>query len=185
MQVKANFQPSHLAGFIHLYQQAYSEPPYNETYSDEDVLKDVWNPHLENGCIILALHEGKVIGLGCCMQTNLWIHDKEFQDFIHQEAARLPDAIRNLCFMSEVCVNSAFRRQGIGTRLIQDRIAWARSKHFSHYIMRTAAVGSNSRDMYLKLNAWEIVNLIQDVSHHAEEFGGASNFRIFMTGKVE
>ena len=190
VEVGSHTDPEQLKGFIHVYQQAFNEPPYEEPYEKtgntvENVTQHVWDPHLRDGCIVLALHDNQVVGLGCSVPINLWSHDKGFQEFITQEAAKLPDAIPQICFMSEVCVLREFRRRGIGSRLVLDRVAWAKTKGFSHYMMRTAEEGSNSKGMYLKLGAWQVPNLIQDVSNHADEVGSASKRRIFLAGKVE
>jgi GNAT superfamily N-acetyltransferase len=194
VEVTTDFPPSQLEGFIHLYQLAYHEKPYEEEYAENpenkgntisNVTQQVWEPHLLNGCITLALQGQKVVGLGCCLPMNIWAHDKEFQDFISSRADQLPDHIDKICFMSEVCVDSSLRHQGIGSELVLRRIAWAKARqNFSHYMMRTAAEGSNSKNMYLRLNAWVIPGLVQDVTSHAEEVLSASKARIFMAGKI-
>ncbi|MDP3899843.1 MAG: GNAT family N-acetyltransferase [bacterium] len=171
--------------FTQVYQESFAGPPYFETYSDLDIERDVWTPHLKSGCIVLALHAGEVVvGLGCAMPVTQWQHDKEFQAFLIDHKHCLPFCLDNVCFMTEVAVATNHRRQGIGTRLVQSRIEWACRNGMSHYMMRTAAEGSNSICMYRKLGAQELNGLVQNVSVHAKKVGSASKKRVYLYGSV-
>ena len=185
LEIGENFDPLHQQGFIKVYQQAFAGPPYHETYTDEDVINDVWKPHLQDGSIILALKEGQVIGLGCAMPMDKWAHDEEFQNFIKQNLDKLPDDPSEICFMTEVAVLPGHQNNGIGTSLIKQRFDWAKRQGFQHYMMRTAKVGSNSIRMYQNLGGQIMEDLIQDVSHHAEKVQSQSTERVYIKGTVD
>ena len=185
VEVGEDFDPAHLEGFIYVYQRAFNEAPYFEPYEGEgntaeNVTAHVWTPHLRDGCIVLALEGNLVVGLGCCMRVDQWLHDDAFQTFIHDNIPHMPDVPEKTCFMSEVAVRSSHRRKGIGSQLILDRINWGRRLGFTNYLMRTADEGSNSKAMYKKLGARVIPDLVQDVTTHAEKVGSASQRRIFI-----
>ncbi|PIR06551.1 MAG: hypothetical protein COV55_03425 [Candidatus Komeilibacteria bacterium CG11_big_fil_rev_8_21_14_0_20_36_20] len=184
LEVDQDFDPSHHRGFIHLYKTAFSEAPYFETYTDEDVTNDVWNPHLKDGCIVVAVQNGTVVGFGCAMQADKWIHDKNFPEFLKHNADKLPASPEQICLMTEIAVSTEHRRKGIGTDLVKSRFEWARKKGYTHYIMRTAAKRSNSASLYQKLGGKIIEDLIQDVSAHAEEVQSQSTERIYIGGEI-
>jgi len=186
VEVGSDFNHSHLSGFIKVYKEAFSQPPYNETYSDEEVNTDVWTPHLKDGCIILALENEQVVGLGCTISMDKWEHDPEFQAFIEVNRSKLPnDDLSKICWMSEVAVLPTHWRRGIGTKLAETRIAWGKKNNFTHFMLRTAKKGSNSIKMWQNLSGKVIEGLIQDVSTHAKEVNSQSTERVYISGIIK
>jgi ribosomal protein S18 acetylase RimI-like enzyme len=171
--------------FVDIYKQVFSEAPYFETYNDEWVIKNVWQQHLVNGFIVLALCGKEIIGLGCCIPL-LKISDDDpnvkVKNFLLGRQD-IPISLHLTCYMSEVAVLQKFRHAGLGRRLVQERFALAKEAGLSSYIMRTAASGSLSEKIYLSLGAQE-AEVLQDVSDHAEEVNSSSKLRKFLYGRL-
>ncbi|MCX6784325.1 MAG: GNAT family N-acetyltransferase [Candidatus Komeilibacteria bacterium] len=184
IQIGQDFNPEHLLGFTRVYQQAFAGSPYFEHYENDDVRKDVWEPHLKDGCIFLALQDGQVVGLSCAMPMDKWGHDDEFQGFIARNQDRLPNHPANICFMTEAAVLPEYQGKKIGTELVKWLVEWSRSLGFRHYMMRTAKIGSNSIHIFLKLGGQIMENLIQDVSEHAAKVESQSTERIYIQGVI-
>lgn len=185
VEVGPNPDHHHFQGFARVYQEAFALPPYEETYTDEDILNDVWRPHLEHGCVVIALDDNQIVGLGCAMSMDKWGHDPEFQAFIKANLHQLPDDPTRICFMTEVAVLPTHWRRGIGTQLAKNRLAWAKRVGMHHFMMRTAKTGSNSIRMYQRLGGEVMEGLIQDVSTHATEVKSQSTERVYIRGIVK
>lgn len=169
--------------FISLYKDAFGGAPYFESYEDAWVKENVWDFHLKKGCIILAIHNNTVIGLGCAIPL---FEDKKVFDFV-SSFEKLPFNVGTALYMSELAVSRLFRKSEthIGTELVKRRIIWASENGFNTYVMRTAAENSNSEGLYTKIiGAKKILGLIQNISENPEEIPSASNERIFLYGEV-
>lgn len=190
IEVQKHYPKSYLEGFIEVYKEAFAGPPYFESYEDEWIRDNIWEPHLNSGCIVLALLDDQVIGLGCCIilgnvpsrdpKKDLNLEIKEFLLSLPKK----PFNVDKTCYMSDIAVSEVFRYNGVGINLIKKRIAWAKNNDADHYVMRTATEASNSRNLYLSLGAKEIPNAIQDVSEHAKVVNSASNTRVYLFGNT-
>lgn len=163
-------------GFATVYREAFGGPPYFETYTDEGIRKDVWEPHLSE-CVIVA-EAPKVIGLACC-HAILAPTEPSIRDFLLTQA--LPFDPREGIYMSELAVLSEERRNGVGQALIQARFAWAKEQGFRFYLLRTAASGSNSERMYRRMGAKQ-TNFTQNMGRGG--IATASTERIFLWGEI-
>jgi diaminopimelate epimerase/GNAT superfamily N-acetyltransferase len=151
-------------GFVRAYQEAFGGAPYFEHYTSEQVLEDVWQPHLHDGIVNLALDtEGQVIGFGCALP--LAKSPVEIREFLkaQQQNGTFPVDLDKVWYMSELGVLEAYRRRGIGYSLVKHRLRLISQLGGTHYVFRTAAQGSNSIHLYRKLNAIELPD-VQDVS---------------------
>lgn len=175
----------HQPAFIKIYQKVFAGPPYFETYSDDEVIYSAWDSHLEKGCIVLALYGEQTVGLGCCIPVRNILPgeaNEDVKNLLFSQSDLLPLPLSHACYMSELAVLADFRGMGIGTELIRQRWEWAKNFGLSHYIMRTAASGSNSIRMYKHLGAREIPGLVQDVSGIGVE--SQSRQRVFLYGEI-
>lgn len=170
-------------GFVQVYSEAFSGPPYFEKYDGRYVETKVWETHLASGCIILALAGSRVIGLGCCIPfVNLEADDPNYEVKLFLQARKfLPFELERTGYMSEIAVLQEYRRQGIGQRLVEERFRWLKSQRMNFYAMRTAASCSNSLNLYRSLGA-QPADFIQDVS--GAEIASASHQRIFLHGRL-
>lgn len=149
-------------GFVALYKQAFGGPPYNEVYTDEQVEKDVWLPHLQNGVIALAVYTEKIIGFGCGLPLEHAPEDiRSYLVSARDFSASVPD-FSDIWYFSELGVLDNHRRRGIGTQLVGHVMAGILLHGNHHYVMRTAAEGSNSRHIFESIGSGLIPGL-QDV----------------------
>lgn len=171
------------ANFIHLYQTIFSEPPWEETWSDQEVIDRAWEPLVGNGCLFLALDGDTPIGFGGASTLAGGI--AEFShDFLLEHRHMLGFPLENAVYMSELAVLSGYRRRGIATQLVYERLMWAKSQGLTHFIFTTAEDGSNSKTLYLeKLGGHVIPGLRQEYN---EEDGGQSKakYRVYIGGSI-
>lgn len=168
-----------MAGFVSLYIAAFGGPPYFEPFTHEQVVDGVWHPHIPH-CIILAECDGLVVGLGCAV--GLVSPESPVRDFISGLApGSLPFPPEQTLYMSELAVHESYRKHGIGQRIIEERMRWGKLMGYTHYCMRTAKDGSNSRRLYERMGA-QIAPFEQDVSDG--EVKTESKFRIYLYGKI-
>lgn len=150
-------------GFVATYKQVFGGPPYNEVYTDEQVRRDVWLPHVQNGIIILAVYAGRIIGFGCglffeCAPEEIRSYLISAKNF----GVVIPD-FSDTWYPSELGVMDNCRRRGIGTQLIGHVLAGILLRGNHYYMMRTAAEGSNSRHIFESIGSGLIPG-VQDVS---------------------
>lgn len=184
---------SDIAGFINVYKEAFGGPPYNETYTDEEV-RAIWDEHFAHGRIILAKHGGKVVGLGCSVPLNR--APQEIQDFLAmckrkgyldmcKRKGYLPVdfTFENAWYMSELAVLEEYRNQGIAYQLVRHRLIDVSHGRSAFYVMRTAAAKSNSMHLYLRAGA-EVIPEVHDISDsdQVKENGSKSEERIYLFG---
>lgn len=150
-------------GFIIAYQEAFAGPPYFESYTDQEVLDEVWYPHLRDGITVLALDGSKVVGFGCAVPLTR--APTEIQVFLaaHHNDSTLSVDLGRAWYMSELGVLVSYRNRGIGYALVRHRLHTISRRGDTHYVFRTAAEGSNSIHLYRKIGAIELPDT-QDVS---------------------
>ncbi len=179
-------------GFVAAYKEAFGGPPYNEVYTDEQVIGEVWNPHLERGIVVLALDADVVVGFGCAKPIRLAPQD--VQDFLaeRQRAGVFPVNLHNLWYMSEIGVLNRYRGQGIGLQLVRHRLIWINERGMTHkldggnFVMRTAVRDSNSVRIYSSIGAKQLPGL-QDVSDSDQVLvnKSQSNERVYLFGSCD
>ncbi len=171
--------------FIRAYQEAFGGPPYYETYSDQEVLETVWEPHLRDGVIILAKDNHHVVGFGCSIP--LLKAPDDVQGYLRERHAdgSLPEEFdpANTWYMSELGVLEAYRRQGLAYELVRHRLTSVNHGGATHYVMRTAAEGSNSRHLYEQVGSRPLA-FEQDMSDNAQVTanGSHSTSRVYLFG---
>lgn len=154
--------------FIAMYQEAFAGPPYYETYTPEEVLEEVLLPHLRDG-LVMVIQDlekgGKLVGFGCALPFEKSPDDvKEFLEGLHQ-SGHLPEGFEHhrAWYMSELGVLNEYRGLGAAYELVLQRMRSLDHLGADQYFMRTAAVGSNSKHLYIKIGSQEI-DVLQDVS---------------------
>ncbi len=152
------------AGFTAAYKEAFGGHPYYEAYTDDDVIDGVWNPHYSDGIIVLALDGYDVVGFGCAKPVRS--SPEEIQEFLrmsHQDEL-LPIPPDDMWYMSELGVRVSHRGHGIGYALTMQRLIHISELGDTHYVMRTAAEGSNSLHLYRNIGSFELPGR-QDISN--------------------
>lgn len=169
-----------IGGFIKLYQDAFAGPPYFEAYPYDYVLDHVVTPHLPH---FLAVAEacGDVVGLACGHPFMADIHADARQFLLEQPQEAVPFYPGAAVFFSELATASAVRKAGLGRRLTLAFYKWAYDNGFSHYTMRTAETGSNSRRMFER-NGALLLPFVQDVSQG--DIASRSERRVWLYGET-
>ena len=130
-------------GLIALYQDIFAEKPYFEMW-ETDVVERTFRHSFENGIVFLAYDDesGRPIGFGCAVPfPHSTVEKHEWPPSLDPSAT---------WYMSELGVEKAFRRRGIGQTLVEKRIEH-RPSGFTHVLMRTAQTGSLSAPLYYAL----------------------------------
>ena len=177
-------------GFVQAYKEAFGSAPYYEKYTDEEVVREVWAPHLSNGLVMIVTDEesgGRLIGFGCAMPFKHSPDDvKDFLERLHQDG-RLPEEFdyANAWYMSELGVLNEYRGLGAAWELVKRRMWHIDFRGGNQFFMRTAAAGSNSKPMYLKMGGRELPDL-QDVSSSDQvlENSSRSDQRVYLWGNA-
>jgi len=162
VHVRADSQ-EHRDGFVAVYKQAFSGPPYNEVYADEQVERDIWLPHLQSGVITLAVCAGEIIGFGCGLPLEHAPEDIRSYLVSAKDFGTSVPNISDTWYFSELGVLDNHRCKGIGTQLVGQVLAGILLRGNYHYVMRTAAEGSNSRHIFESIGS-DLIPGLQDVS---------------------
>lgn len=169
------------AGFVEVYKAAFAEAPYFEEYDNDWITTNVWNTHLSHILIVAKIND-QIAGLGCAhpvleeMSTvGTFLEEKE------RDGTKIPFPLETTIYMSELAVSGKFRKHGIGSKLIKLRHEKAKEIGFSHYCMRTAADGSNSRSIYESMGA-QSLPFTQPVND--EGIDSQSESRIILYGEL-
>ncbi|MCL2037865.1 GNAT family N-acetyltransferase [Candidatus Saccharibacteria bacterium] len=165
--------------FVKNYKMIFGGPPYFETYTDEEVINEVWLPSIRSGILYAAVNEqGYLVGFGCALLLNA--APKDVQAYVEQQE-ELPTDLPTWYF-SELGTLEEYRGLGVGTELVQARIKAISEREGDFLgIMRTAATGSNSIGIYRKLG-WKELSGTQDVSETSQVLDNrsASEQRVYL-----
>lgn len=172
------------AGFVTAYQEAFGGPPYNETYSEDEVL-DILHTHQRDGIAQIATSLDRIIGFGCALPFDKSPDDvKGFLEYLHQNG-RLPKEFdfRSAWYMSELGVLNEYRGIGAAWELVWRRMLSISYRGGRQFFMRTAWPNSMSLPMYIKAGA-EMLADIQDIQEtkQATENNTQSLQRVYLWG---
>lgn len=175
-------------GFVEAYKEAFGGAPYFENYSTEEVMQEIWQPHIEDGIVVLATEtdQDQVVGFGCAVPLRKAPDDiQECIDSANMEGVADIDAERSW-YMSELGVLEAFRGRGIGYNLVKHRLQIIKDRGDTQYVFRTAAEGSNSIHLYRKIGA-QLLPRSQDISESDQVTvnGSQSTSRVYLFGECE
>lgn len=174
--------PHEMRGFAKVYREAFAGDPWYETYTDEEIIADVWDEHIDSGVIVLAFDGERVVGLGCAQP--LAKASSNVQEFLASASSFMADPA-STWYMSELAVDANYRRHGIGKQLVRHRLITASHRGGTHFAFRTAVLGSNSLRLYQELGAHELAER-QDMSHDPQVVtnGSHSTERVYMHGEI-
>ena len=174
--------------FAQLYSEAFSGPPYFEHFSVEEVLQNVWHPHLQAEQIVLVaerttqdIADRELLGLVCGHEALSDVEPsiREFLRKIEQDGLS-PAPLKQVLFISELCVSTSARRQGLGKMLTLQLLDCARDSGYTHWMTRTAAEGSNSLRIFQGLGGIPFGPL----HHVGDSIATSSDKRIYLCGEL-
>lgn len=130
--------------------KVFSEPPYNEVYTEED-LEKIYKKYSGNGYIYGTYNEDECIGL-VVLQRGV----KEDQPVRFE-----PN--KKIMYLADVAVLNSYRKQGLGNQLMLYAVMQSKSLGYDKIYMRTLEKGSMSCNIAKRIGFQEISNVFQDV----------------------
>jgi GNAT superfamily N-acetyltransferase len=174
-QIKSLDDPR-VEGFIKVYKDAFSGPPYFENYTDEYVRDKILAPHIPFWAGIASTDEG-VIGL-CCVHPFDEPVSLEATDYVRaQPKEQTPIDLSISVYGSEFATSSNVRKLGVGGALMCRAFRWAHENGYPYAIMRTAADGSNSVRMLVRAGG-VMLPYVQEVGDKG--IGSKSDKRVWL-----
>lgn len=130
-----------LRQLIRLYQQAFAEPPWNETWSDEDVEKDLRFALSQSQPIVLVAMDNETL-----VGTS-WGYKLPLEKFPFLRGRVNPSC----SYMDEMAVNAQIRQQGIGKMLGNAYFTEARQQKIPEIVLRTDERNNASMALFRSL----------------------------------
>jgi hypothetical protein len=167
--------------FIDVYRAAFAGPPYFEKSTKKHVLDYVLRPHLKHGLVLIAEVDGKIVGLTAGYPMLAPIHT-EIRDFLIAQPKETVGFDPHFAFFeSELAVDANIRKIGLGNRLLCSMHRWAYENRFTHYVGRTAEVGSNAVRMHLR-NGAKMLPFVQEAGEEEKAVGSAAERKVWFAG---
>lgn len=138
-----------LEDFKRVY-KVFSEPPYNEVYTEED-LERIYNEYNENGYIYGAYNGEECIGLVV------------IQRGVNQDQPVSYEKNKKIMYLADIAVLNSYRKQGLGNQLMLYAVMQSKSLGYDKIYMRTLEKGSMSCNIAKRIGFREIPNVFQDV----------------------
>lgn len=158
------------AGLPELYAEVFSEPPYSELFTKEEVVSLFREYLSQEGLIFIAKDTaGLITGFGVAIPLSR----SSVKDV--PGIATLPE---NSWYMADLGVRNSERRQGIAKSLVLARLAAIPKGDM--VVMRTAKNNEPSQNLYTSLG-FEVQQFTQTVTQLRENQQVESDERIFMT----
>lgn len=130
--------------------KVFGEKPYEEKYTEED-FREIYDEYVSKGKIFGAYVQDKLVGI-----IAVTYGAKETQPVRFDG--------KKVLYLSDVAVDSEFRKRGLGTRLMAYVIATGKQEKFNNIYMRTLKEGSMSASIAKKLGFSLIEGVEQDVT---------------------
>ena len=138
-------------GLVKLYQDVFSEHPYIEHFSEEEI-NETFTAYAKEGILFLAYHNHKVVGFGAAMP------------FLKSTIAELGDKfefnLKHAWYMADLGVKKDVRRRGLARQLVQARLHAFELDTVA--IMRTSQDNTVSQSLYKSLG-FQLVPIKQEV----------------------
>lgn len=160
---------------VRIFKEAFSEPPYFESYTDSEVMSKIVLPHINHWLAVAEL-DGVVIGMIAARATTSPESEEECGYLMQQN---LPFDLETSVYCSELAVDPNVRKGGLGSKLTAATLAWGVSEGFETFICRTDSDGSNSIRLLERIG-WQRLPLVQDVAGQTDG-GSASESRVWLS----
>lgn len=130
--------------------KVFGEKPYEEKYTEED-FREIYDEYISKGKIFGAYVNDELVGIIAITYGAKSSQPISFGD-------------KKVLYLSDVAVDSEFRKRGLGTRLMAYVIATGKQEKFNTIYMRTLKEGSMSASIAKKLGFSVIEGVEQDVT---------------------
>lgn len=159
-------------GLNALYQNIFSQPPYYEKFTDTEVAT-LLSQYVSRGLLFVAKGADSIIGFGAALPLS------EVPD-----VAAIVNSVgisENGWYMADLGVADAARQRGIGTRMVEVRLAALAGQQI---VMRTSENNLISQSLYRKLGFTRIPDIFQEISGIRTDGAVKMDKRIFYTRKA-
>ncbi len=160
---------------VALYIQVFAEAPYRERHLPAQVLESTWQRYIPHG-LFVATHDALLLGFSCAMRLSEH-PDASIVRFVGRQPDFGGEASKTV-YMAELAVAPGARGTGLGDRLVDARLQWARSRGLSWFVMRTDPHRSSSAALYIRRGGRPLSSL------QLLEGGTASPTRRFFWGEI-
>ncbi len=160
-------------GLIKLYQDVFSQPPYNEQFSEEEIVS-IFQEYLKQGKLFIARNKTDgVIGFGATLPLDIVPNVK----IIAKDNGL---RIKNAWYMAELGVMSTYRRLGLGKKLVIARLRAIQAQGGRMALMRTSVNNIVSQRLYTNLGFEVVEGMRQQVEQRRTDGKVVADERIFM-----
>lgn len=143
--------------YIELYKKIFSQAPYFEIFTDEEVAEVYRLSLLDSSISLLAIKDNKIIGFALGIKLSIHNDDK-FKTLVGKHFN-----INKVLYNAELGVLPEYRGLGIGGKLIDERMLFAKKMGYEIICMRTKKEGSMSISLYQKLG-FKILEGVEEIS---------------------
>lgn len=157
-------------GLITLYQDIFSQPPYLESFTANEV-QQFFDEYLQEGLLFVSRDERSVVGFGAAMPMN------KVSSVVEVLRANEVNT-QNMWYMADLGVAASLRRNGIGKKLVEARLQ--KMPQGSIAVMRTSIENLPSQTLYRSLGFETLPNVRQFVEGTRIDGESYSDERLFM-----
>ncbi len=154
-------------GLIDLYINVFSQPPYEEKFSPEEV-KDFFNDYLNSGKIFVCQNQNEIIGFSASIPLS---KEPTLSELLSSKGINTKD----ITYFAELGVSEKFRKKGIGKKLTQSLLD---STGNQSAILRTSENNIKAISLYQKIG-FQKLPVVQEVSQMRTNGETVSDRRVF------
>lgn len=129
--------------------KVFKDKPYEEKYTEEDY-REIYEEYIAKGKIYGAYIDDKIVGIIAITYGAKKTQPVDFPG-------------KKVIYLSDVAVDSRYRKQGLGTKLMSYIIAESKLNNNNLIYMRTLKEGSMSASIAKKLGFTQMEGIEQDV----------------------
>jgi len=154
-------------GLTDLYIDVFSQPPYEEKFSQEEV-KDFFNDYLSFGKIFICQKQNTIIGFSASLPLS---KEPELSELLSSKGVNT----KNIIYFAELGVSQESRQKGIGEKLTQSLL---NSTGNQSAILRTSENNIKAISLYQKIG-FQKLPVIQEVTQMRTSGEIVSDRRVF------
>lgn len=178
-------------GLVNLYQDIFSEAPYYEFFSDEEV-KILFNSYFKDGILFLKYVNREVIGFSATLpfiKSSIFqarINDADGKstvlniDFLEKQLGFISD--QTWC-LEDVGIKQSYQGKGFGTEL--NKAQFKLLQTYKTVILRTSQLENDSAQNFYRYKlGFQFLNITQDVEHRRQDGTVQTDRRVFMVKMI-
>jgi ribosomal protein S18 acetylase RimI-like enzyme len=162
------------AAFVGAYQSIWAEPPYDERFfpdEAEGVLRRALR--VQDNVTLLAVRDS-----GLCVGFGIAYPVAAKADVTREIRGLLPP--ERTCYFAELGVLDGWRDRGLGSQLVQQRLACVDTEKYRYVLLRTSASKNAGYEMYRKMG-FEDTGVYMEVSARRMDGSTRTDRRLFLS----